>query len=388
MSQAADPGPTPLDCSLTGDQPLLADYAQGWLGAVLPGAATALGSPVGLPGIDLPQASRVCVVLVDGLGEHQLVASAEHTKFLSSLDRRVIRAGAPTTTATSMGSFGTGLPPGSHGLAGYSVLDPDRGVLLNELKWHPDTDPLRWQPRETVFQRLAAQGRRTVAIGNPEFDGSGLTIAAHRGAEFIGARRLRRRVDAAITVLTAADGADLVYLYWGEVDAAGHRRGWQSPQWRRCVRHLDRELSRLATKLPAGTLLLITSDHGMVDASSIDRVDLAHHAELCAGVRLIGGEPRLLQLYTEDGAAPEVAARLAASLEDRAWVSTRDEADGWFGVIDPRTRARFGDVVVAARGLFTLVDSASMTPPELALVGYHGSLTAAEQEIPLALLLT
>ena len=59
-----------------------------------------------------------------------------------------------------MGSFGTGLPPGRHGLVGYEVMDPDRGVLLNELRWHPATDPMAWQPHPTVFEELAVGGSR------------------------------------------------------------------------------------------------------------------------------------------------------------------------------------------------------------------------------------
>lgn len=371
-------------------RPLLAGYDAGSLGAVLPGAARALGEDLGLPAVPVPSAARVCVVLVDGLGEYQLTDAATHAPFLSGLDRQVLRAGAPTTTATSMGSFGTGRPPGTHGLAGYVVLDPDRGELLNELKWHPDTDPLAWQPHRTVFERLAERGRRSTAIGNPEFAGSGLTLAAHRGAEFVGIRRLHARVAAAVELLADPRGPALVYLYWGEVDAAGHRRGWQSPQWRRAVRHLDRELGRLARRLSGGTLLMVTSDHGMVDVAALDRLDLADRPDLASGVRMVAGEPRMAQLYCEPAAGSAVAARLAEDLGERAWVRTREaaEAEGWFGVMEPRVRARFGDVLVAGRDRFTCVDSRSMTSSELGLVGYHGSLTADEQLVPLTVTMT
>ncbi len=57
-----------------------------------------------------------------------------------------------------MGSFGTGLAPGAHGLVGYEVLDPDRDVLLNELSWEPHVDPPAWQPNPTVFEQLVARG--------------------------------------------------------------------------------------------------------------------------------------------------------------------------------------------------------------------------------------
>jgi hypothetical protein len=335
----------------------------------------------------------VCVVLVDGLGAMLLADGAADAPFLTGLARAggpggcpgTLRVGCPTTTATSMGSFGTGLPPGRHGLVGYVVLDPDRGELFNELTWHADTDPVAWQPHPPVFERLAERGVRSLAVGNPEFDGSGLTRAAHRGSEFVGVRRLHRRVDTAVAALSDPDGPSLVYLYWGEVDAAGHRRGWQSPQWRRALRHVDREVGRLAARLPAGTLLVVTADHGMVDAAAIDRIDLAEEPALAAGVQMVGGEPRFAQLYCEPGAGSEVAGRLAAAVGDRAWVLTRAQAEqaGWFGRVDDRVRPRIGDVLVAARGDFTLVDARFMKPSERALIGYHGSLTPDEQEIPL-----
>ncbi len=44
---------------------------------------------------------------------------------------------------------------------------------------------------------------------------------------------------------------------------------------------------------------------------------------------------------------------------------------------------RIGDVLVAARGSFALVDSRTATPHVLALIGQHGSLTPAEQLVPL-----
>lgn len=377
----------PQPSTRDGVTPLIPRYDAGWLGAVLPGCARSLGVDLGLPAVELPAAQRVCVLLIDGLGDRQLAASQPHAPVLTGMTRQVLQAGCPSTTATSMGSLGSGLPPGRHGLTGYVVLDPDRGELFNELTWHDDIDPIAWQPYPPVFAQLAEAGVESLAIGNPEFADSGLTRAAHRGAAFAGVRRLHRRVDTAVAALSDPKGPSLVYLYWGEVDAAGHRRGWQSPQWRRALRHADREIGRLAAKLPAGTLLLVTADHGMVDAASVDRIDLAERPELADGVVMVGGEPRFAQLFCEPGAGPEVAARLADEIGDRAWVVTRDQAEraGWFGPVDERVRPRIGDVLVAARGLFTFVDARCMSAPERGLIGYHGSLTPDEQDIPLAI---
>lgn len=372
--------------------PVVPRYDSGGLCAILPGAARSLGVATDLPAVDLPSADRVCVVILDGLGRQLLEQEPSSAPFLTSLlpDGRTLTAGCPSTTATSMGSFGTGLPPGRHGLVGYEVMDPDRGVLLNELRWDPATDPLAWQPHPTVFQSLVRSGVRVVQIGNPEFAGSGLTTAALRGGEFVGANRLRSRVEIAVGAL-ARSGPSLVYLYWGEIDGAGHLYGWRSREWRLALRKADRELARLARRLPARTLLLITADHGMLDVPSTDRLDLAAVPDLDAGIAVLGGEGRFAQVYCDPGATPDevaaVAGRLAGVIGERAWVRTRDQAiaAGWFGPVENRVHRRIGDVVVAGRGPFILVDSRTARPQVLKLIGQHGSLTAAEQLVPLLL---
>ena len=81
--------------------------------------------------MELAPADRACVFLVDGLGWELLRAHPDEAPFLTSLlgtsfggSGRPLTAGFPSTTATSLASVGTGLPPGAHGLAGYTVREP------------------------------------------------------------------------------------------------------------------------------------------------------------------------------------------------------------------------------------------------------------------------
>ena len=378
------------------DGPIVPPYGARTLSAVLPGAAGALGVDLGLDAVPLPAALGVCVVLVDGLGARLLAEvaadGARDAPFLAALvgaERPAgcpaeLRVGCPTTTATSMGSFGTGLPPGRHGLVGYEVRDPDRGVLLNELRWDPYTDPLTWQPHSTVFGRCAAAGVAVTRIGDPEFAGSGLTVAAHRGGNFVGLAAVADRVNAAVAALSCADRS-LVYLYWGKVDAAGHEHGWRSPAWRAALREIDAALADLADRLPSGTRLVVTADHGMVDVPHAGRLDLTDAPALRQGIAILGGESRFVQLYCRPGHADAVARRMADAVGDRAWVRSRDEAiaQGWFGPVDDRVRPRIGDVLVAARGAFAVVDRTVTRRHILSLIGQHGSLTEDEQWVPL-----
>ncbi|MBO0849749.1 MAG: alkaline phosphatase family protein, partial [Pseudonocardia sp.] len=70
---------------------------------------------------------------------------------------------------------------------------------------------------------------------------------------------------------------------------------------------------------------------------------------------------------------------------EHAWVLSRERAvaDGWFGpTVSDQMLARIGDVVVAARGSAGVTRSRA-EPFLTKLIGQHGSLTAAEQHIPL-----
>jgi hypothetical protein len=60
-------------------------------------------------------------------------------------------------------------------------------------------------------------------------------------------------------------------------------------------------------------------------------------------------------------------------------------AAGWFGErVTDDARSRIGDIVVAARGTSGVLRR-TVEPVESSLVGQHGSLTSAEQRVPLLL---
>jgi hypothetical protein len=363
-------------------------YGAGTLADVLPAVACAmgLGDLEDTGGLDLAPAPRSVVFLVDGLGDTLLRARSGHAPYLRSLldGGRRISSGFPSTTATSMGSFGTGTPPGSHGMLGYEVLDPERDVLLNELSWEPYVDPRAWQPRPTMFERVADADVAVTRIGPKFFDGSGLTEAALRGGAFVAAESLEDRVGAAVRAVRASRRS-LVYVYWGDLDKVGHVHGCQSWEWGEELSRIDEAVRRLTEGLPSDATLHVTADHGMVDVAMADRLDLAYESELAAGIRHSGGEPRALHLYCEPGAATDVLATWRERLGHQAWVRSRAEAvaAGWFGPVRPELAARIGDVVVATADDIAIVDSRHQRPQLLALIGLHGSLTPAETAVPL-----
>jgi hypothetical protein len=355
----------------------LADLASSLLGSL---GVTAEPNPLGLPETD-----RVCELIVDGLGWELLRDHPAAAPFLSELavNGRPLTAGFPSTTVTSLASLGTGRPPGVHGMLGYQVAVPGTGRLLNGLRWDDRVDPVTWQPLPTVYERAAAAGIGAFRVAARAFRKSGLTRATARGADYRPADGPGALVAQAGTALREAERA-LVTVYFGDLDATGHAFGCGSDAWYFQLGHVDKLAEQLASVLPAGTLLYVTADHGMVDISSANRVDADAITDLRKGVALLGGEPRARHVYAEPGAAGDVLAAWREVVGEHAWVVSRDEAiaEGWFGPVDPAMAPRIGDVVAAAAG-GTAIVATQAEPLESSLIGMHGSLTTAEQLVPL-----
>jgi predicted AlkP superfamily pyrophosphatase or phosphodiesterase len=294
-----------------------------------------------------------------------------------------LTAGFPATTVTSLGTLGTGRPPGQHGLLGYQVAIPGSDKLLNALRWDAGVDPLSWQPGSTIFERAEAAGVASFRAAPGAFRKSGLSTAAMRGARFLPADTLGALVSRCAAALAGATPA-LATVYYGDLDATGHVLGCGSDAWQYQLAHVDKLAEQLAAALPHGTALYITADHGMTDVPAADRIDVDAEPALRDGVALLGGEPRARHLYCRPGAAGDVLITWAGLLGDRAWVAGREQAiaDGWFGPVDRRFAARIGDVIVAPSGSSAVV-ATKAEPRESALIGMHGSLTQADQLVPL-----
>jgi hypothetical protein len=361
-------------------------YGDRSLGDVVPAVGAALGLRVdGLPtGLELPEAPAYVVFLVDGLGARLLERYAHAAPFLAGLLAGQVpgTSGVPSTTATSLTSLGTGLTPGVHGLVGFTSRVPGTGKLLNALLWDKDVDPVEWQPHPTAFSRLRELGASVTVVNKREFRSSGLTVAAHRGADFVGADKVGERIAAALAA--SAERCSLTYLYDGDLDWTGHRYGVASSQWLQQLSMVDAEAEQLREALPPSVRLLVVADHGMVDSPLESRVDVDEHVELRSGVALLGGEARFRHLYCHRGAVDDVVAAWSEVLGDRAEVMTRETAigRGWFGAVAPAVLPRLGDVVVACCGDAAILSTTDF-PYEATLVGLHGSLTPDEMLIPL-----
>ena len=281
---------------------------------LMPSVLASLGVPGEPNPLGLPEAARTVVLLVDGMGWELLRRHPDAAPFLTALAGRPLTAGFPSTTGASLASLGTGLPPGAHGLTGYTSWVEEVG-RDGRTGWAGSRSARRRRTcasgscrsscsrSATAFERAVDAGVEVTVVSAAQFAGSGLTRAVLRGGRYAGsvtpgdARRAGRR--------GAAPGRPQPRLLL-------HRR----PRPHRArPRAGDRRVARPAARwsttsrasspggCPPTPTLLVTADHGMVTVADGRAGRLRRTPALSDGVPALAGEPRVRHVHAEPGAA-------------------------------------------------------------------------------------
>jgi Type I phosphodiesterase / nucleotide pyrophosphatase len=339
-------------------------------------------------------AERIALVLVDAFGRRFLERHAEHP-LLQRMEITPLESQFPTTTTAHLTTLYTTLPVGEHGLYEWNVYEPSLDAVILPLPFvragrggRPlPLSPHSLVPGPTLFERLDEAGTASTVLQPAPIARSRYGAAALHGATvvpFDGLGEASRLLPAAL------DQPGLVYLYWDGVDYTGHLAGPSSAAFDEASRAALDAIEAGIRQAPPGTRLLVTADHGQVDVdpARVDLLDLLW-PPLLSRLRLDArrqplppaGSARDCFLHIVPGHAREVASALAQRLEDRALVRMVDElvAEGLFGAVGPRLRARLGDIcILPAPGRMAWL--AAFPGPERHFRGHHGGLEAAERE--------
>ncbi len=363
--------------TLTTVDPLVPDYEGACLSNVVPALLDRMPpAPPWLPTAAV-DAAQVVLLVLDGLGFEQLDARRPLAPTLAAMQGHAISTVAPSTTATALSSLTLGCPPGEHGVVGYRINVA--GDVLNVLRWQtPGGDARQGIPPDDIQSRSAFRGHRPPVVTRAEFADTGFTSAHLGEVRFRGWRVPSTLVTEVRQLLRA--GEPFVYAYYDGIDKVAHEYGLGEHYDAELVA-VDRVVADLASALPPGAALVVTSDHGQVQVgASVVPV----HEEVMAHVELLSGEGRFRWLHARPGQVDALDEAARSCHGDAAWVRSRDQvvAEEWFGpkVSDAALR-RFGDVVLAAHDPVAFDDPADTGPYRLQ--ARHGSLTAAEMLVPL-----
>lgn len=361
-----------------GTAPVLPAYGSASIADIVP-TVLGTGGRRALPLVAEATASAQNVVLLvlDGLGWHQLRDRPEVAPTIHGLEGGAITSVVPSTTTAALTSITTGLAPSEHGIIGYRMHMGEH--VMNVLRWGDQTGDLRQKLPPRIVQSCPPfLGRSIPVISKAELEGSGFTEAHLDGVRHRG-WRAASSIPVEIGRLVGA-GEKFVYAYYDGVDKIAHERGF-GEYYDAELANADNLVAAILARLPETSVLIVTADHGQVHVgANVVNVE----PSVAALTETMSGEGRFRWLHARVGAEAALLAAAEDAHRGHAWVRSREQIvdERWFGP-PPQAdvRRRMGHVALVAREPVSFEDPAESGGFDL--VCRHGSLTADEMFVPL-----
>ena len=348
-----------------------------------------------LPAATLAQARHIVLLVIDGLGQSSLArfpACPNLRRHLLATMTSVF----PSTTASAITTFMSGLAPAQHALTGWHMHLEEVGQTLAIL-------PLRARANAaSSAQGLSALAARLFAypslfsrlereswVLTPRSIADSTFNAWHaRGARCLAYDTPRELFARLVALLNEPGRPRYIYAYVADLDSRTHRFGCASEQVERTLAELDALFGACVDAVQGSdSWLLVTADHGFIDSPPARVLCLDDHPRLAALLaRPLCGERRAAYCYVAADKRADFEAYVREHLAHCA--ELRESAElidaGCFGPppYHAQLAARVGDYTLLMKDDWTITD---WLPGEkrYSLVGVHGGASRDEMSVPL-----
>ncbi|HWB44871.1 MAG TPA: alkaline phosphatase family protein [Hyphomicrobiaceae bacterium] len=324
-----------------------------------------------------PAPKKVVVFFVDSFGWRFWQDHAHRFRATARVNEKgtltPISALFPSTTAASVSTLNTGVLPARHAVYEWNMYVPAYGEVIQSLLFCPlgqsrqdaclqkGYDPaLLLMEHETVHQRLARHGVRSLQFSGRSYAGSAYNRTASAGADVIRHVTLAEALVQLKETLLQIEGKALLAFYWATIDTIAHIYGPGTPYHAAEIAGFWRTFDEVFHDVASpDTQYLFIADHGQVrvDAKSTYYINERIPALAdCLAVSPTGnpiypnGSPRDMFLHVKPERREEVLRTLQQTLDGKALVMPMDEAlgHGLFGAepVSDELRRRLGDILI------------------------------------------
>jgi hypothetical protein len=356
---------------------------------------------------NVPQAERVVVFLMDGMGyKHLSMLVEEDAEIRQAVNDLTDGRGfvpltsvAPSTTVVALSTLWTGGAPGATGMVGTLMFLNEISTLGNMLSFGPmagthapDAFADWGLPPESVVQmqglseHLGKANIPTYTLTKRAYLGTGLSRILHRGIEHRQAHMgysdmILRMKD---ILKETRNKRCYVGIYWEAVDALAHAYGAHS-RYTHTEIHQQllaiRDLLNQADVQDGKTLFLLLADHGHYD--SLKPIELKDDPVIMDAMTMsVYGDERHAYMQVRHGTLDAVKARIDTAYADKMTYIDAETALGsaYLGdELSPVIRKRIGDLILLPRLGHLISDPVLGTLP---MISRHAGLSDWEMLIP------
>ena len=316
---------------------------------------------------------NIILMLFDGMGVDLLQKALPQDAFLRRHLQHTLSAVFPSTTTCATTAIECGQMPREHGWLGWTLHFPqiqqnvdvytnrnDRGEIAAD--YHVGN---RFIPRDFIYPHITACGKFKAC--SVSFFGDHVI------------KTLPELIDK--TVELAGDNEKrYIYCYWPEPDSSMHRYGCYHEKSIAQLNDINDRIKAMADQLPEDTLLLLTADHGLIDADIryLDQYpDLMNMLEFDATIEL-----RAVSFHVKPECREAFPAVFKRCFDNHFRLVTKDDfIENYLGSgpIRENVNDAVGDYVAIALDEVTLMNHM----PSFLQIGHHAGLTTQEMQVPL-----
>lgn len=345
---------------------------------------------------DIGPSEHIVFVMADGLGM-TLLETLDEDSFLRRRLVRELRSVFPSTTAAALTTLATGAWPGEHAVTGWwthiAEISGPATVLpfINRVTGAPlARNGVTAEIAFPLKSRISSFDRSAVGILpnnliRSVYSGYSLGRAIRRGYDSIS-----NSVDRVLARLQIATGPSYTYLYLPQIDSAEHTTGVGSGATRAALADVNSGLERLAATMPESAILVVTSDHGHLDAFPAEPMLIREDDEIGRMLRFApSGDARVNYYHVREDAFGRFADAFAERMPEQVVLLTPDELDDLEllgpGEMSALTRARIGDYIAISMdaAVFAWAAAGADGPDMSRLISHHSGLSPDEMRIPL-----
>ena len=342
-------------------------------------------------------ARNIVLLVIDGLGYNYLSNNAPHSVMHSYLHDRLTTV-FPSTTATAITTFMTGLAPQQHGLTGWFTYFQELDSILTVLPVKPrlgdssleelNIDVPSLYGHTPVFDLLEVDCH-IVTPRNIAYSDYSL---AHRGKARISPyNNLTECFGLTRDIIRTDANKKYIYTYWPQFDGMAHEKGVDSKDVADHFQEVDKAFGEFIEDIKGtNTLVIATADHGIIDSGPNYCIELEHHPELHNMLSMpLSGERRMAYCYVKSDRHDDFSRYLANNLADQitAHPSRQLLEQHYYGLgpAHPQLHRRIGDFVLEMNKNYTIMDT---LPGEKHFyhIGTHGGLSEDEMLVPLIII--
>ncbi|MBW2968582.1 alkaline phosphatase family protein, partial [Candidatus Woesearchaeota archaeon] len=353
---------------------VLPDYKKGSIVNLMSSIEKAMGGkPVYNPLPQLPpkmlkKYNNVVLMILDGLGYEYIKKHGKGTVFKKNLKAKITSV-FPSTTASAITAFITGIAPQQHAVIGWFMYLKEIGAVTIPLRFSTRVGGIPLENKikqkeifhqKPIFNRIKS---KPYAVLPAKFVSSCVT------KENFGKRTKRKgynTIDGFFNhvkkIIKSNNKKKFIHAYWPDFDTKCHKFGVKSNKTNSHFKQLNKKINHLVKSIEkTNTLVIITADHGLIDSPKNKRILINKHPELAKTLAMpLCGDVRSPQCYVHPSKTKEFEKYVKTKLKNACTLYKRKEMinKNYFGLKKPNPKLldRTGDYVLITKNNYMIRD--------------------------------